>query len=278
MKVQLLLAFLLLSAIAELAAAVQYEPPQAMPPDEAKLKEIDARSEKLLAALTEMKKKNISDPAYSDVEIYYKAAVWQRKFNEYYTKDAAEHTLAVLDHGLLRASQVLRGDAPWQNQMGYTVARAYHSNIDGSVQPYAVTYPAAYGKDASKKWRLDVVLHGRSPTLTEVSFLHQHNDTKAAPKDLTYVQIDIYGRGNNAYRWAGEADVFEVMDHFINTERLKGRDHFIDTDRVVLRGFSMGGAGTWHIGLQHPDRWAVIGPGAGFTTTKGYVKKFTENR
>ena len=44
----------------------------------------------------------------------------------------------------------------------------------------------------------------------------------------------------------------------------------------MLRGFSMGGAGTWHLGLHRPDNWCVIGPGAGFTTTKGYVSKFPE--
>lgn len=41
---------------------------------------------------------------------------------------------------------------------------------------------------------------------------------------------------------------------------------------MVLRGFSMGGAGTWHLGLHRPDRWCVIQPGAGFTTTIGYAK------
>ena len=34
----------------------------------------------------------------------------------------------------------------------------------------------------------------------------------------------------------------------------------------------MGGAGTWHLGLHHPDQWCVISPGAGFTTTHGYIK------
>ena len=33
----------------------------------------------------------------------------------------------------------------------------------------------------------------------------------------------------------------------------------------------MGGAGTWHIGLRHSERFCVIGPGAGFTTTHGYI-------
>ncbi len=39
----------------------------------------------------------------------------------------------------------------------------------------------------------------------------------------------------------------------------------------MLRGFSMGGAGTWHLGLHRPGSWSVLGPGAGFTTTRGYV-------
>jgi predicted esterase len=86
------------------------------------------------------------------------------------------------------------------------------------------------------------------------------------------VQLDIYGRGNNAYRWAGEMDVTEAIEAFVATERYLGRDQLLDPYRVVLRGFSMGGAGSWHLGLHHPDRWCVIGPGAGFTSTHGYIK------
>jgi predicted esterase len=279
MKPHLPLAVLLLAATAGLAAA-QYEPPNPIIPDDAKLKEIKARTDKLEGELAKMRAKKINDPVYSDVEIYLKAAQWIVKYKEFYSKDAGDWTLAVLDQGLLRASQAQRGETPWLTQTGYTVARGYHSTVDGSVQPYAITFPAGYGqvKDPKEKklWRLDVVLHGRNASLTEVSFLHQHDGTKAAPKDLGWVQIDIYGRGNNAYRWAGETDVYEVLDHFLKTEQVLGRAGFIDFNRVVLRGFSMGGAGTWHLGLHQPDRWAVIGPGAGFTTTKGYVGKFPE--
>jgi hypothetical protein len=50
----------------------------------------------------------------------------------------------------------------------------------------------------------------------------------------------------------------------------------LDLGRVVLRGFSMGGAGTWHIGLQRPDKWCCIAPGAGFTTTHGYVPRLAD--
>src|SRR5262249_40639773 len=116
-----------------------------------------------------------------------------------------------------------------------------------------------------------VVLHGRDSGLTEVSFLHRHRGVKPAPKDLSFVQIDIFGRGNNAYRWAGESDVFEAVENFFAIAGMHGRAAFPDPTKVGLRGYSMGGAGTWHIGLHRPDQFIALGPGAGFTTTHGYV-------
>jgi predicted esterase len=117
-----------------------------------------------------------------------------------------------------------------------------------------------------------VVLHGRDASLTEVSFLHRHAGDGPGVKNQDFVQLDIYGRGNNAYRWAGETDVVEAVENFLAVERGLGRGALLDSGRTVLRGFSMGGAGTWHLGLHRPDNWSVIGPGAGFTETHGYVK------
>lgn len=37
----------------------------------------------------------------------------------------------------------------------------------------------------------------------------------------------------------------------------------VDPDRVLLVGYSMGGFGTWNVGLRHPDRFAAIAPLAG---------------
>ncbi|MCI0701489.1 MAG: hypothetical protein L0241_10445, partial [Planctomycetia bacterium] len=158
---------------------------------------------------------------------------------------------------------------------GKWVLRAYRSDIDDSIQPYAVLLPHDYGKDPKKKWRLDIVLHGRDSSLTEAKFIATHGTTaKDAPKDLGYIQLEPYGRGNNAYRWAGETDVFEALDNF--RRRILASPGplpptSVDDKRIVLRGFSMGGAGTWHIGLHRPFDFVVIGPGAGFTTTHGYV-------
>jgi pimeloyl-ACP methyl ester carboxylesterase len=257
---------------AALVWAQDFAPPAAKPPKADVLKQIAAKTEKLGKAIQSLRRQGLRDPKLAELEVYHKAAVWVVRHNEFYHKDAGDWTLEALDRGLFRARQAAAGEYPWVNATGHAVIRAYRSRVDGSVQPYAVTFPRDYGNDLGKKWRLDVVLHGRDRELTEVKFLHHFNGDRDAPKGQTWVQLDVYGRGNNAYRWAGETDVFEAVSHFLNVEGLLGRAGLLDPARVVLRGFSMGGAGTWHIGLHHPDRWCVLGPGAGFTATHGFVK------
>ncbi len=235
-----------------------YDPPNVQLPDDATLKRISEKTEELRRAIDTLKQRKIPDDVLVEVEVYLKGAENIVRFSEWYTAASGKWALTTLDQGLARAKQAEGGQPVWANAQGKWVVRAYRSSVDGSIQPYAVLLPHDY--HSKKDWRLDVVLHGRDSSLTEAKFIATH--TGDAPKDLGYVQLEVYGRGNNAYRWAGEADVFEAIQHGAGP---------INPDRVVLRGFSMGGAGTWHIGLHHPDRFCVLGPGAGFTTTRGYV-------
>jgi pimeloyl-ACP methyl ester carboxylesterase len=251
--------------------AQKFDPPPPKGPDNATLAAITVHSEKLREKLAGLKGR-VDDLAMPGVEIYLKAAEWIMRHGEFFTADSGKWTLNVLDQGLQRAELAAQGKTPWLDPTNRSTARGYRSRIDGSIQPYAVSYPDDYAKVKGKTYRLDIVLHGRDATLCEVKFLQQRSAAKAIPKEQDYIQIDIYGRGNNAYRWAGESDVWEALEHFHAVERKRGRSDLLDPKRVVLRGFSMGGAGTWHLGLHHPDRFAVIGPGAGFTTTHGYIK------
>src|SRR5262249_38843189 len=199
------------------------------------LKTIKERTEKLGDAIASLHQRGVPEPLLAEANVYYKAATWIVRHEEFYQKDYADWTLEALDRGLLRASQLARGESPWLQETGHSVVRAYLSRIDGSTQPYAVTLPAEYGarNNAGKKWRLDVVLHGRDKDLTEVKFLHQHAGDKPAPKEQQdFVQLDIYGRGNNAYRWAGETDVMEAIENFLAMERVAQREGLIDLSRV----------------------------------------------
>ncbi|MBI3409758.1 MAG: hypothetical protein HY040_15565 [Planctomycetes bacterium] len=270
-----LLGLLCVVVFGDSARAQAFKSPKVVLPPEETLKELAGKTEILGKIITGLEKQGVRDPAILEVEVYREAAQKILEHKEFFHADSAAWTLEALQRGMLRARFLSGGEMPWSGATGFPVIRAYRSRIDGSVQPYAVTLPASYGKEPTRKWRIDVVLHGRDTTLTEVKFLHRFNGDQSAPKDQAFVQVDVYGRGNNAYRWAGETDVFEAIDALFQSERVLGRDQLLDPNRVVLRGFSMGGAGTWHLGLHWPGRWCVIGPGAGFTDTHRYLPKLT---
>jgi predicted esterase len=274
MPMRHLLAATILLLVTAPVFSQKYDPPAAKTPDAATLKQIAERTATLKEAVNAAAPK-IPEIHRADLEVYVKAAEWIVKHQEWYTADSGKQTLAVIEQGIKRAESAMAGKTPWLEPKGKSVARGYRSKIDDSVQPYGVVYPTGYGENPKKRWRLDIFLHGRDSTITEIKYLNQY-EGKQAPKDQDFVQLNIYGRGNNAYRWAGEEDVSDVFQHFLMAEAALGRKDPIDLRRVVLKGFSMGGAGTWHIGLRHPNRFAVIQPGAGFTTTHGYVAKFPE--
>lgn len=250
-----------------------FDPPPPFPPDDATMKQIAAKTAELRAAVGALPKETKRD-VRADVEVYLKAAEWIVRHNEFYAKDSGRQTLGVLDAGLARSKAAREGKTPWRDVRGKPVVRGYYSEVDGSVQPYSVTLPPGFG-EGDKMWRLDIVLHGRDQGLTEVKFINAHETAKAG-RPADYVTLEPYGRGNNAYRWAGEKDVFEAQFSLIIDSGFKKGYAPIAGGRTVIRGFSMGGAGTWHLGLHYPNWFAAMQPGAGFTTTRGYVKNLPE--
>ncbi|MBM3892299.1 MAG: hypothetical protein FJ388_24545, partial [Verrucomicrobia bacterium] len=254
-------------------------------PTETELGQIRAKADELAAALKGLAARKADDKLLADVEVYHKAATWILRYadEEFHSKRYVADTLTALDRGLARAKELAANKTSWPTQKGRLV-RAYRSRVDGSVQPYGLIIPDSY--DGKKPVRLDLVLHGRGSTLNEVSFIASHDVDKnvggaSAPRPRTsakqpqevgalrplphsgspeqdYITLEVFGRVNNAYRWAGETDVFEALASVQQRYR-------IDDKRIVLRGFSMGGAGAWHLGLHYPDKWAAVEAGAGFT-------------
>ena len=205
-----------------------------------------------------------NNPLLPDVAIYEKAVQNLLKHpEEFYTKDYITHAYSAIKTGLERANDIENNRAHWPRLAG-PIIRAYKSKIDDSYQPYKVTAPPGY--TPTKPVRLDVILHGRNARLTEASFIAPDAKPKLLPENQTWIELEVYGRGNNAYRWAGETDVYEAIEAV-------RKNYNIDPDRILLRGFSMGGAGAWHIGLHNPSAFAGVEAGAGFTETIRYAKK-----
>ncbi len=240
---------------------VQTRPPAPPPPVVAKpeeLAKVKEKTEQIEALVKDLKAKHADPVLLGDVEVYAKAGRMLLEFPDMFgTQAAIDHSFLVLDQGIERAQQ-LESNQPQWNQ-GKKQIHAYYSAIDGAVLPYGVTLPENY--DPAKPARLYVWLHGRQNNTTEAEFIYGFLRPRApgnAPvADQGQIQLDCFGRINGAgWHWAGEMDVFESI------AAVKKRFN-IDDKRVILRGFSQGGEGAWHISLHYPDRFAAAEIGAG---------------
>ena len=148
------------------------------------------------------------------------------------------------------------------------VRRATLSAAEDVPWPYALYIPPKY--DPARAWPLFVVLHGaggnedrmlrtacgagewgdypvpgRAPfppfPERDAFILCPFGITTATPHDGFARNVD---------------DVTAAMDAVI-------ADYRIDPRRTYLTGFSMGGGGTWRIGLTHAERFAAVAPIAG---------------
>ncbi len=234
----------------------QGSPPIQPKPEE--LRQIEDKAGELDMIIREIKGRRVDEKLVADVEIYSKAGRFLLEFPQtFFVQEGVDQALKVMDQGLDRARLLQKGESPWVAQKGRKI-HGYYSPLDGSVQPYGLTVPDSY--DGSKPARLYVWLHGRDQRLSEANFISRfptpNNSVTYRTAGVGQITLDAYGRWNNANHWAGEVDVFEAIEEVRSRYR-------IDPDRIILRGFSLGGAGAWHIALQYPDRFAAADIGAG---------------
>ncbi|HZM88562.1 MAG TPA: prolyl oligopeptidase family serine peptidase [Blastocatellia bacterium] len=249
-------------------ADVRSLPPKGIEVSAADRAELEAGLAELGKEIEEARVELKSKPALldlaPDVQIFHNAVRYALAYNEFFKPEEVTIAKSQIKQGLERARALREGKAPWTTQTGLVV-RGYVSDIDGSVQPYGLVVPASYQQSLPFQYRLDVWFHGRNETLSEVNFI---NDRKKNPGQFAPPNAFVlhpYGRYCNANKFAGEADLFEALDHV--------RRHYpIDENRVSIRGFSMGGAATWHIAAHHAGMWAAAAPGAGFAETPDYLK------
>jgi pimeloyl-ACP methyl ester carboxylesterase len=133
--------------------------------------------------------------------------------------------------------------------------RTFLSDIDRSVQYYAVTPPTDFSPD--KKYGLVLSLHGAA--------VEAWNQSRAySPHDWCYI-VSATNRRPFGFDWEdwGRLDALEVLDHAVSSFN-------IDPERIYLTGHSMGGHGTWNVGVLHTDRFATLGPSAGWSSFDSY--------
>lgn len=204
-----------------------------------------------------------------DVEIFYRAVHDGLKYQEFLEAKEIDQAFKLLELGKQRAADLAEGKAPWTTQSGLVI-RGFVSRLDNSVQPYGLFIPDTYSFTGATRHRCDLWFHGRAEMLTEGNFLTlrmNRPDQIAlyAPRDT--VVCYPYARYCTASKFAGEVDSLEAL---AETQRR----YRIDPERISARGFSMGGAASWHFTVHHGDRFFAANPGAGFSETPRFLDFF----
>ena len=203
--------------------------------------------------------------ATPDVRIFHKAVDWALRYDEFYRSNEVAAAHKLIEQGIERAKAAAQGQTPWATATGLVV-RAYQSRIDRSIQPYGLVVPPSFAeKSPERKFRLDVWLHGRDNLLTELKFMTDRQRSYGEFTPPHTIVLHPYGRFCNAFKFAGEVDVFEAI------EDVK-KNYPIDESRIAIRGFSMGGGGTWHLASHYPSYWVAAAPGAGFAETAEFQR------
>jgi dienelactone hydrolase len=140
---------------------------------------------------------------------------------------------------------------------GQTYKRTFRSRIDDSVQYYAVN-PAQPLPGESQPPALFLTLHGAG-----VEAIGQADAYEAKSWGHLVAPTNRRPFGFDWEDW-GRLDAMEVL-------ALAQKQLHIDPRRVYLTGHSMGGHGAWHVGLTFPDRFAAIGPSAGWISFQSYA-------
>lgn len=242
-------------------------PPPGIPIEPSAKAELQVGAAQLGKEISALRASLASKPALldflPDVQIFHNAVCYALEDDIIYNANQITTARNLLKQGMERAGQLRAGQAPWNTATGLVV-RGYVSHLDASVQPYGLVVPADY-KLGGPPRRLDFWFHGRGDTLSELAFIEGRLKSPGEFTPERTLVLHPYGRFCNASKFAGEMDAFEALEDV-------SKHYPVDTNRIVIRGFSMGGATAWHIGAHHASRWAAVNPGAGFVDVKNYQK------
>jgi dienelactone hydrolase len=133
-------------------------------------------------------------------------------------------------------------------------SRTFISKIDNSVQYFSVQ-PQVQGSTENPALFLSV--HGAA--------VHAMNQAQTYDQKDWGVVVAPTNRRPRGFNWEdwGRIDALEVLD-------LAKVIYNTDPKRTYLTGHSMGGHGTWYLGVTYPGLFAAIAPCAGYPTLFEY--------
>ncbi|HIF06514.1 MAG TPA: poly(3-hydroxybutyrate) depolymerase [Gemmatimonadetes bacterium] len=141
---------------------------------------------------------------------------------------------------------------------------------DGAEIEYGVYVPTEY--DGNRATPLVIALHGLG---SRIMYMMEYNNLVELAEEYGYIVATPLGfneRGWYGGRGAGNEfnrrredpgpdNLGELSEMDVMNVLAMMRDEYnVDERRIYLIGQSMGGGGTWHLGIKYPDIWAALAP------------------
>ncbi len=117
---------------------------------------------------------------------------------------------------------------------------------------YLLFLPQDYDAKTSTRWPLILFLHGAGERGSNVWRVATHGPPKIVKQKPDFPFIVVSPQCPAGQQWDND-----VVLALLDTVSAKYR---VDASRIYLTGLSMGGYGTWSLGLAHPERFAAIAP------------------
>jgi predicted peptidase len=160
---------------------------------------------------------------------------------------------------ILCAAALWRGlaaGADWTDAQVATTRMEAKTFTSAGSKPVTVEYllylPKDYQKNQSARWPLMIYLHGAGERTTNVFGVTWHGPPKLVREGRDFPFIIIAPLCPPTQSWS-ETKLLRLLDH-------AEQEYRVDTGRVYLTGMSMGGSGTWNLGLTQAKRFAAIAP------------------
>ena len=129
---------------------------------------------------------------------------------------------------------------------------------------YLLFLPQGYEQKGEKRWPLILFLHGAGERGDDLSLVARHGPPKVVGTrpDFPFIVVSPQLPADRG-QWPAD-ELLALLDEVEAA-------HAVDKDRVYLTGLSMGGYGTWSLGLAHPERFAAIAPFCGGGSLIGVI-------
>lgn len=144
---------------------------------------------------------------------------------------------------------------------GAQVVQRFEATITRPVDyRYLMSLPNGYDEQTERRWPLILFLHGAGERGTDPWLVAKHGPPARVQGDrsdpvarVLQDEFIIVSPQCPPDQWWDAAAVMALLDDV--SVRLR-----VDPSRVILTGLSMGGYGTWDIGVRWPERFAALVP------------------